>query len=179
MTDLTRAYLFDTNCLSAFARADRFDELADLVRGVDCRTTEVVMEELRAGVERYPLLRQATRAEWLSLVLLDGIEDLVAFATWSERLGAGIRDRGEASVFAAAQRLDGIAICDDREAVGVARRYGLRVHGTLWLLSDACRRGKLSEAHAGGLIEELRRHGTRLPCGGGEFPAWARRHGLL
>lgn len=49
---------------------------------------------------------------------------------------------GEASVLAAAEMRQGIAITDDRQATKVARSYGARVHGTIQLLAAACRTGK-------------------------------------
>ena len=57
--------------------------------------------------------------------------------------------------------------------------YSLDVHGTIWLLADACRDGKLSEPAAGNLVDALRATGLRLPCTGAEFPGFVRQHGLL
>lgn len=179
MTDPTRAQIFDTTCLSHFARADRLDELADLVRGTDCRTTELVKEELLKGAEVYPQIRWVLSADWLVVEPLCGLEDLRAFSDWSSRLGAGVRGRGEASVFAVAERTGGIAICDDQDAVRVGRKYRISVHGTLWLLCRACGAGKLTEGQAGRLVDELTAHGMRLPCTGAQFSRWARRVGLL
>src|SRR3954469_25304558 len=94
---------------------------------------------------------------------LDSLQELAGFAEWARRLGSGERNLGEASVFSAAEMLNGIAICDDRDAVRVGRRYGLEVHGTLWLLSNACRDGKLTEVNVANLIDALRGTGMRLP----------------
>ena len=86
---------------------------------------------------------------------------------------------GEASVFAVAELRLATAITDDRDAVRVARTYGLDVHGTIWLLSGACRDGKMSEPAAENLLDALRATGLRLLCAGAEFPSHARQHGLL
>ena len=59
-----------------------------------------------------------------------------------------------------------------REAVRVARTYGLDVHGTIWLLSGACRDGKLPEPAVGNMLDALRATGLRLPCTGAEFPSY-------
>lgn len=90
------------------------------------------------------------------------------------------------SHFARAERLDVLRdlLVDKecwtaREAVRVARTYGLDVHGTIWLLAGACRDGKPSEPAAGNLIDALRSTGMRLPCTGAEFSDYARRYGLL
>lgn len=91
----------------------------------------------------------------------------------------GERNLGEASVFSAAELLGAIAITDDQDAVRVGRKYGLNVHGTLWLLSNACRNGKLTEVNVANLVDALRHTGMRLPCSGGEYAGWARSNGLL
>lgn len=118
-------------------------------------------------------------SDWLAVTPLDTLDELRTFATWAERIGSGERDQGEASVFAVAELRSATAITDDREAVRVARTYGLDVHGTIWLLSGACRDGKLSEPAAGNLLDALRATGLRLPCTGTEFPSYARQYGLL
>lgn len=94
-------------------------------------------------------------------------------------IGTSDRDHGEASVFAVAELLDGIAVTDDRQATKVARAHGLDVHGTVWLLTHLCRVGKISEASAGNLVDMLRSSGMRLPCTGPGFAAFARSTGLL
>ncbi|NUT52223.1 MAG: hypothetical protein HOV94_33750 [Saccharothrix sp.] len=171
--------VFDAMVLNHFARAERLDVLADLLLDCDCLTTEVVRAELREGAAVHPVLEDALGLEWLDVVPLDSIDELIAFTTWVERIGSGARDRGEASVFAAAELTGAVAISDDREAVRVARHHGLDVHGTLWLLARACRDGKLTEIAAGNLIDSLTYHGMRLPCGGAGFGGWAKQHGLL
>jgi predicted nucleic acid-binding protein len=86
---------------------------------------------------------------------------------------------GEASVLAITEELQEIAIVDDRDATRVGRAYGIDVHGTVWLLGRSCGDGKLTEVAAGNLIDALAATGMRLPCTGAEFPAFARKHGLL
>ena len=83
-----------------------------------------------------------------------------------DRIGAGQRDLGEASVFAVAELCGGTAITDDQSATRVARKFGLAVHGTIWLLARACRAGKLTVAAAGNLVDIARGTGMRLPCTG-------------
>lgn len=82
-------------------------------------------------------------------------------------------------MFAASEILGGIALTDDRQATRVARAKGLDVHGTIWLLAQLCRDGKIREAGAGNLIDMLRDSGMRLPCTGPGFGAYARSYGLL
>jgi predicted nucleic acid-binding protein len=110
---------------------------------------------------------------------LEALDDLRCFVRWTDRLGAQDRNLGEASVLAATELRAGTAITDDREATRVARRCGADVHGTIWLLAQSCRTGKLTIVAAGNIVDALRGEGARLPCTGTEFPAFATRHGLL
>lgn len=171
--------VFDTTVLNHFALAERLDVLADLIIDQVCATTALVLDELRIGAERKTELRAALELDWMQVIALDQPDEIRCFADWVRRIGAGKRDMGEASVFAAAELGGGIAITDDRDATQVARRHGLRVHGTIWLLAGACGVGKLTEAAASSIIESLRLTGHRLPCTGAEFPSFARRFGLL
>ncbi|GAA2341010.1 hypothetical protein [Dactylosporangium salmoneum] len=117
--------------------------------------------------------------DWMQIATLDAMEDLRTFVKWADRLGSGRHGLGEASVFAAAELRQGVAITDDRGAVKVARKHGVDVHGTIWLMAEVCKDGKLNERAAGGLIDALRADAMRLPCSGDQFPNFARQHGLL
>jgi predicted nucleic acid-binding protein len=174
-----RALVFDTMCLSHFALADRLDVLRDVLVGRPCHTTHVVREELRRGTERHKALHDALDLDWLTIERLDTLAELACFVRWTQRLGSGDRNLGEASVFTASELLQAMAISDDQDAVRVGRRYGLAVHGTLWLLSLACRDGKLTEVNVANLIDALKETGMRLPCSGSEYSGWARGKGLL
>lgn len=174
-----RILVFDTTVLNHFALADRLDVLANMVVGRPCATTAVVLDELRSGAEQHPALRPALELDWMQVIALDQPAEIRCFAAWVRRIGAGARDMGEASVFAAAEIHCGIAVTDDRDATRVGRARGLSVHGTIWLFADGCGTGKLTETGAGAIIDALRQTGHRLPCTGTEFPAFARRFGLL
>lgn len=171
--------VFDTTCLSHFARADRLDVLHDLLVGYECHTTQVVREEIRSGLTAYPRLRDALELDWLHVARMDGLAEIGRFVVWAQRVGAGERHLGEASVLAVAQTLGGTAIIDERHAVEVGRAHGIDVHGTLWLLATACLTGKLTEAAACNTVDSLAATGMRLPCTGSSFPGFSRRHGLL
>lgn len=171
--------VFDTTVLHHFALADRLDVLANMVADNSCATTAIVLDELRSGAERYPMLNSALGLDWMRVIALDGADETRCFAAWVRRTGAGARHMGEASVFATAEVHGGTAVTDDRDATRVARAYGLSVHGTIWLLATACVAGRMTEIGAGAIIDALRRTGHRLPCTGTEFPAFARRHHLL
>jgi predicted nucleic acid-binding protein len=178
-TVVKQVWVLDAMCLSHFARAERLDVLRDLLVDKECWTTQVVLEEVRQGVDAHPALRDVLAADWFKVAQLNTLDEIRLFALWAGRLGSGERDLGEASVFAAAELRSATAITDDPGPVRVARTYGLDAHGTIWLLAGACRDGKLSEPAAGNLIDALRGTGLRLPCTGAEFPDYARQHGLL
>ncbi|MEU5907760.1 hypothetical protein ABZ780_25725 [Micromonospora sp. NPDC047467] len=171
--------VFDATVLHHFALADRLDVLADLVTGRRVATTAVVLDELRTSAEGMPALTAALNLAWVEVIALDTIAELHRFSTWVRRVGAGRRDLGEASVFAAAEIHGGTAVTDDRKATKVGRKYGLAVHGTIWLLADSCQAGRLTEVNAGAIIDALRGTQHRLPCTGAEFPSYARKAGLL
>ncbi|MFD3702568.1 hypothetical protein ACFWUP_05425 [Nocardia sp. NPDC058658] len=135
--------------------------------------------ELRNGLSLHPELTAALEADWLGVDELGTFEALSAFERWTTRIGAGKHDMGEASVFAAAELNHAIAITDDGAATKVARKYGLEVHGTLWLLARSCRSGKLMIGEAATIVEMLVDTGMRLPCSGSGFATWARSHQLL
>jgi predicted nucleic acid-binding protein len=174
-----RQLIFDTTCLSHFARSDRLDVLGDLLLTDESFIPQVVREEIREGAASYPLLTQILQLEWLRVVNLDGLDRLQSFVLWSSRVGAGQRNLGEAGVLAIAEEMGAVAVIDDRDATRVGRRYGVEVHGTLWLLAVACRDGKLTETAASNLVDSLVTSGMRLPCRGTDFGAYARSQGLL
>ncbi|MFD5828436.1 hypothetical protein [Lentzea sp. NPDC060358] len=171
--------VLDTMCLTHFALIERLDVLGDLLSGRDCWTTVIVKGEIEEGAEKYPLLRNALDLPWLHVEALDEIHSILLFEKWSRVIGTSDRDHGEASVFAASELLDGVALTDDSKATKVARAHGLEVHGTIWLLAQSCRGGKLTETGAGNIIDMLRGSDMRLPCTGPGFPAYALKHGLL
>jgi predicted nucleic acid-binding protein len=175
----SNVWVLDAMSLSHFGRAERLDVLRDLLVDKECWTTQVVLEELKQGAAAHPALREAAGSDWLNIGQLDTLDEIRLFAKWAGRLGSGLRDLGEASVFAAAELRSATAITDDQAAVRVARTYGLDVHGTIWVLAGTCRDGKLSEPAAGNLVDALRATGLRLPCTGAEFPGYARLHGIL
>jgi predicted nucleic acid-binding protein len=174
-----RSFVFDTMVLSAFAEADRLDVLGSLLAGDTCYATDIVRDEIRRGLTERPLLSAVETAEWIESGHLATDAELIAFLRWTDRIGSGERDQGEASVFAFAEVHAAIAVSDDRSAPRVARAHGLDVHGSLWLIAGFCASGKLTEHAASGLVDTLRAVGLRLPCTGSQFSAWARVNGLL
>ena len=171
--------VFDTTCLSHFARADRLDVLGDLLRDAESFVPHVVREEIRDGCPEHPELAQILNLEWLRVAPLDSLDRLKRFTLWTGRVGAGDRNLGEAGVLAVAEELDATALIDDRDATRVGRSYGIDVHGTIWLLARACRDGKLTSVGAGNVVDALAATRMRLPCTGADFSSYAAANGLL
>ncbi|MFI5844121.1 hypothetical protein ACIA8K_30940 [Catenuloplanes sp. NPDC051500] len=181
MTDRSgiSALVFDTTCLSYFARADRLDVLGDLRAGLSSFVPDPVRLEIRDGLSAHPQLRQVLEVDWLQTVPLDTLDRIKRLATWASRVGAGPRHVGEASVLAVAEELSITALIDERDATRTGRAYGVAVHGTIWLLAAACRDGKLTMVAAGNLVDSLGETGMRLPCAGNDFRRFVERHRLL
>lgn len=171
--------VFDASALHHFALADRLDVLNSLVQGRAAVTTKAVRDELDRSAMQDARLRRLGTADWLTTQHVDDLDELVPLAKWVHRTGAGRFHRGEATVLAHAEVRDGIAVIDDRRAAQLGRRYGVQVHGTLWVIAEACRTGVTSVAAVRGLIDTLRATGARYPCDGPGFEAWARTNGLL
>lgn len=172
--------VFDATQLIHFARADRLDVLGDLMAKRRCVTTSVVRDEIMEGGELHPHLHDVLDLGWIELLSLDDPTRLLRFSQWMRRVGvtdAG-RNLGEASVFAIAEEIRAVAVVDDKDAVRVARNYGLEVHGTIWLLARECSEGKLTETNACNIIDALKETEMRLPCTGLEFPEYAAKRGL-
>ena len=163
--------VFDTTCLSHFAIADRVDVLGDLVKGLPCHSTTVVLEEVRRGAARHEQLRAIFEQEWITVQRIDAsIDRLATFVRWTERIGSGNdRDLGEASVLAVAAELGATAVVDDLAAKKVALHHYPKVHGTLWLLAEAWKIGKATEVQVCNLVNSLIDSGMRLPCTGNDF----------
>jgi hypothetical protein len=70
-------------------------------------------------------------------------------------------------------------LIDERAGTRAARRDHIEVHGTLWFVANALRGGKLTEAEAIRIIDQLAETGMALPADGAGFLAWTREEGLL
>lgn len=172
-------WIWDASALHHAAAADRLDVLLDIAKGIPdapmrSLTTTLVVEEL-TGYDLWHVC-----APHLHVVDLETFEELQALARWLAVVSSGPRSRGEATVFAWAEVNGGIVIIDDGDARSAARRHGLTVHGTLWILVEAIRVNNLSPTSADTFVEALRATGARFPVfPAGGIEAWARRLGML
>lgn len=170
--------IWDASALHHAAKAERLDVLGDLARGPDSRpwtsvTTAAVVEEL------YDHGLSLTGEAWLNVVHVDGLDEIVALTRWFNVVSSTAHSRGEATVLAWAEVHRAIAIIDDQDARQAARRQGLCVHGSLWVVAQAICEGRISEVTARGFVDSLTESGARYPFGRGEYVDWARGKGLL
>jgi predicted nucleic acid-binding protein len=172
--------IFDNTPLSHFARAGVLPVLENITATFRCVAPAQVIQELIHGIPMHPALAAAVSLPWMNIVELAGDPEIVAFAKYKAELGGGIeRNNGEAAVLAWASIHGGTVLIDERAGRRAARRDNIEVHGTLWLVTNALRSGKLSESDAITIIDLLAATGMALPTDGTGFIAWARTEGLL
>ena len=106
--------------------------------------------------------------------------EVVAFARYRAELGGGAsRNNGEAAVLAWTAVHGGTAIIDERAGTRIARRDGLQVHGSLWLVTNAVRANELSRSDAIRIVDQLAATDMALPTDAQGFMVWAYEQGLL
>jgi predicted nucleic acid-binding protein len=172
--------ILDNTPLSHFARAGALSVLESITATFQCVTPSEVVQELLLGIARYPALAAAVSLPWLEIVELTAIEEVVAFAHYKAEMGGGKdHNNGESAVLAWASIHGGTVIIDERAGTRAARRDQIDVHGTLWLITNALRTDKLTEAEAVSMIDQLADTDMALPTNGAGFLAWAYEEGLL
>jgi predicted nucleic acid-binding protein len=172
--------VFDNTPLSHFARAGALPVLENITAAFQRIAPAEVIQELIRGISMHPTLAAAVSLPWMNIVELTAVPEIVAFARYKAELGGGVeRNNGEAAVLAWASVHGGTVIIDERAGTRAARRDNIKVHGTLWFVTNAIRSGKLSEAEAITIIDQLAATDMALPTDGAGFLAWAHTEGLL
>jgi len=172
----TETLVWEASALLHACRSDRCDVLLDLAtRSTAGRTrhvtTAAVAEELKGYDLSIPTEIEVTH--------VDGLDELISLASWVQRLSSAKHDRGEATVCAWAQVHHGTAIIDDREARLAARRAGLEVHGSAWVVGRAVQAGIETPIAATRLMDLLISDGARYPFRSGGFTEWAKAEGFV
>ena len=139
----------------------------------------IVAAELRDGLPRRPHLQLVLDAHWIQQRALTSDEELGAFGQFASLLVAGRRNRGEAAVLAYAQAHGALAVIDDSPGRRAAVSRGIACQGTLALLCEAVRAGRLTVAMISALADDLLEGAYRLPFTRGGFEQWATDCGLL
>jgi predicted nucleic acid-binding protein len=145
--------LLDTTVLSNFAHIEGLDLLRLALP--DAATTPQVVTELERGIASGHL--PACDLEWLEVVQLTSSEEA---RLTHVRLILG---DGEASCIAVALGRKGSLFSDDLDARRYARRQGIRVSGTLGVLSLLVEEGHLTVAEADDCLQGMIAHGYRSP----------------
>ena len=172
--------VFDNTVLSHFARAGQLTALQDLVVSHRCVTPAEVTKELVAGIVQHPALAKAVSLPWVEVVELIEVEEVISFARYKAEFGGGPdRNNGEAAVLAWASVHGGVPVVDERPATRAAKRDGISVHGTLWLIANGVREGTLTREVAESMVDDLVATEMKLPVDGSGFFAWAYAEGLL
>lgn len=177
---MTVTLVFDNTPLSHFARARRLETLEKLVAPYKCITPPEVTHELHDGISQYPLLAKVLAANWLEVVELTDVSEIVAFARYKTELGGGLeKNNGEAVVLAWTSVHGGTAVIDERAGARIGQREGITVHGTLWLVTNGVRAAMLNRTDAERIVDELAATDMTLPVDGAGLFAWAYQEGLL
>lgn len=171
--------MFDTTCLTHFARAGRLATLQAITADDRRLVPPEVMREAHAGVAEYPAIGNLIGQQWIEIVELDIFETVRAAAFKGELGGPPTRHLGECEVLAIAEARAGVAVLDDRDARAVAGNNSVKTAGTLSIIAAAVAARTLDETSAAQIVEELRSTDMRLPEMAAGFPEWARRNGLL
>lgn len=172
--------VLDNTVLSHFARANELEVLEQLVDGARCVVPAQVSLELVAGIAQYRALGKIVGLQWLDVVELTEIQEIVAFARYKAEFGGGVdRNNGEAAVLAWAAVNGGTAIIDERVATRAAQRDAIEVHGTLWLITNGVRLNLLDRSSAERMVDQLAATDMKLPTDGAGLFDWAFNLGLL
>lgn len=164
--------VWDTSPILHAGLIDRLDVLGDIASGWPRNvTTAAVVEELEPESIAVP--------DWLEVVHVDGLSELVALGSWLQRVSAGSHHRGEATVLAWAEVHLAIPIIDDKDARIAAQHAGLAAHGTLWVVANAFQDKRITRAAASGFIDAMQGSGARYPFEPGGFIGWAESQDLL
>jgi len=118
-------FLFDANVLSNFARIGRLDLLPEVVSKIFI--THEVLEELRKGCEKTPILQDVfeyRNSGFVEIVVSNNLETLLFMAELRSEGRLGI---GEISLLGIAKELDYIFVSDDKLAKKQALHLGIKV----------------------------------------------------
>lgn len=116
---------------------------------------------------------------WLETVHVDGLDELAALVDWMGRVSGQKSNQGEATVLAWAEVHDAVAVIDDRDAVRVGRAGGLEIWGSLRVIADSVRDGRITPYVATTFVDALISTGMRYPCPTGGFVDWAKKNSLM
>lgn len=170
--------VIDTGPLSHLAEAGWLGVLRSVAADRAVIVPDAVESELRNGLHTKPHLQQVLDCKWIVLRSLSTNQELTAFAHFAEKLVARNRNLGETEVLAYAKVHGAVAVIDDRAARKAALEANVDHLGTLNLLCQGVREGRLTLRGVSDVADHLIETKYRLPFGPGEFENWAIDNGL-
>ena len=156
--------LVNTTVLSNLAAVDQLDLLRHLLGRIyiSSEVYEELMNGLEEGYDFYAgidsQIHPFVEDGWIRLVSMTEEDELRLLRSLPRRL-----HNAEASCLAIAQHRGWAFLTDDRLARETARAHGILVSGTLGVLVQAVRRGKLTEEQGDELLQRMIARGYRSP----------------
>jgi len=141
----------DTSPIIFLAKVGKLELLEDYALLVPSQ----VIAEVRKGKDEAEVIRIL---DFLEKGRNVRIEEAPVLESLPEALGMGER----AAISLAVRRKVLYILLDERRARRVARVYGLKPRGTLWVLKDALRRGKLGREEVVEVVFDLVKEGFRI-----------------
>ena len=174
-------WVSDTTCYTHLCRAGYDWILQRLAPGGVLVVPVEVAREIDIGRNRYASIPPVASVSWAEIADLTDAEALTALVVKAQLGGGPSEHLGECAVIACAHHRGFIAIVDDRAAVEQARQFGVRCHGTLWVVIEAYKKGLLADRDLlAQVLDDLAGTGIFLPKPTGEsLINWALEEGLL
>lgn len=123
-----------------------------------------VITELKQGekLHNYNCARLLSATWWRPLAITEP-EDERMFFDLVELWGKKDRNRGEAAALTLARRMNSYAVIDDAQARSTAKRFGIRIIGTVGILANMVGDGILEKSEGWAILEDLVSVGFRSP----------------
>jgi len=145
--------VFDNCVLSNFALSDSLYLIKRLYWNTAYVTNLVMAENLRGiikGHRELAHIREAVKEGWLGEITLDSPEEMTLFESLCVSLGFG-----EASAIAAAKSRGFVFACDDKTARREAALLGVKLTGTIGILTKAVRRKLINPKEADEILRRM------------------------
>ncbi len=145
--------IFDNCVLSNFALSDSLYVIKRLYSNTAYVTNLVMAENLRGiikGHRELAHIREAVKEGWLKEITPDSTEEQNLFESLCVSLGFG-----EASAIAAAKSRGFVFACDDKTARREAALLGVKLTGTIGILTKAVRRKLINPKEADEILRRM------------------------
>lgn len=154
---MPKVALNDTNILIDFYEISLLDALMEI--DLEMHTTDFVVAELVVE-EQLDWLEELIEGRKLLVSGFSGEEIFELMEKEIKNPGLSLTD---CSAWQWAEKNNGILLTGDAQLRRVAKKSGVEVHGSIWLMDELLRQGILTEAEACQAIKKLRTKNRRLP----------------